>query len=147
MPEAEVKEYSLKLNQNTCSQICKESNIIQKTSPNRVGMEPNWLQNSSKMAPWQPLGASWAPEGILDRFGHPFWLPFWPPFWAQLGREPFPISLFRLLRPPRALQEALQRLSEGLRVEDAIWNKFWTGFGSDSGDPGPLKIRFPCQTY
>ena len=99
------------------------------------------------MAPWQPLGASWAPEGILDRFWLPFWLPFWQLFGAQLGQEPFPTSLFRLLRIPRALQEALQRLSEGLRVEDAIWNQFWTGLESDFGDPGPKKSRFSYEMY
>ena len=99
------------------------------------------------MAPRRPLGASWAPESMLDRLGVPFWLPFCPPFWAQLGQEPFPTSLFRRLRPPRALQEALQRLSEGLYVEDAIWNQFWTGLGSDFGAPGPLKVRFSCERY
>ena len=54
---------------------------------------------------------------------------------------------FRLLRVPRALQQALQEFSEGLRVKDAIWNQFRTGFGSDFGDPGPLKIRFSCKNY
>ena len=38
-------------------------------------------------------------------------------------------------------------LSEGLRVEDAIWNQIWTGLESDFGDPGPLKIRFSCERH
>ena len=125
---------------------------------NGARMHPKWTPDCSKMtpwrplgaswrAPWQPLGASWAPEGIWARFWPPFWTPFWHHFWAQLGQEPFPASLFRLLSPPRALQEALQRLSEGLYVEDAIWNQFWTGLGSDFGAPGPLKVRFSCERY
>ena len=121
-------------------------------------MHPKWTPDCSKMtpwrplgaswrAPWQPLGASWAPEGIWARFWPRFWLPFWTHFWAQLGQEPFPASLFRLLSPPRALQEAFQRLSEGIYVEDAIWNQFWTGLGSNFGAPGPLKVRFSCERY
>ena len=99
----------------------------------------------------EPLGG--LPGNLLEPLGHlkasglVFGPHFGPRFWAQLGQEPFPASLFRLLSPPRALQEAFQRLSEGIYVEDAIWNQFWTGFESDFGAPGPLKIRFSCETY
>ena len=79
--------------------------------------------------------------GLLDLSGYNFCTnfgtPFWDPFWAQAGQERFPTSFFRLLRSLRVSQEGLQRLSEGLRVEDAIGNQFWNGFGSDLGDPGP----------
>ena len=93
----------------------------------------------------EPLGG--LPGNLLEPLGHlkasgPVFGPILDNFWAQLGQEPFPASLFRLLSPPRALQEALQRLSEGLYVEDAIWNQFWTGLEPDFGVPGPLKVRF-----
>ena len=82
----------------------------------------------------------------MERFWLPFWLPFWPPFRAELGQEPFPTSFFRLLRPPRALQEPLQRLSEGLRVKDVIRDPFWARFGPFLGRPGASKIRFSYET-
>ena len=105
-----------------------------------VQMGPILLQIGLQMAPRRALGASWASKGISDRFGVPFWLPFWLPFWAQLGQEPFPTSIFQVLRPPRPLQEALQRLSEGLRDEDSIWNQFGIRFWSQNDTPGPKKI-------
>ena len=39
-----------------------------------------------------------------------------------------PTTFFRFQESPRALQEALKRLFEGFRVEDATGNQFWTRF-------------------
>ena len=102
-----------------------------------------FLQRRGLMeASWSGLGGLLVRStGILERLAVPFLPQFRPPFLAQTGWEPFPTSFFRLLRPLRALQEILQRISEGLRVEDAIWNQFWTGSGSDFGGPGPLQIK------
>ena len=80
-----------------------------------------------------PLGSIL--EGSQRFSGSHFGVNFGSLFRAKTGQEPFPTSFFRLLRLPRALPEALQRLSEGLRVEDVILNQFWTGLGSDFGDP------------
>ena len=94
-------------------------------------------QNASKIKPgWIPIGfeidqillpgSLLAPLGLLKAswsvLGSDLGPQFWHPFWAQAAQEPFPTSFFRLQRFPRALKEALQRLSEGLRVEDAFWS-------------------------
>ena len=47
---------------------------------------------------------------------------------SKSGQEAAKRSFFRLQEPPRALQEASKRLSEGFRVEDAIRIPFWTHF-------------------
>ena len=65
----------------------------------------------------------------------------------QDGPRATPTSSFRLPEPPRALQEALQRLFEGFRVEDAIGNQFWNRFGLVFGGPGLSKLRFSCERY
>ena len=83
-------------------------------------------------ASWRFLGS----KRHLRAVSGPILAPILAPFLGPSRPRAVPNFFFRLLRPPRALQEALQRLSEGLRVEDAIWNQFWTGLGSDVGDPG-----------
>ena len=65
----------------------------------------------------------------------------------QDGPRAIPTTFFRLQEPPRALQEALKRLFEGFRVEDAIGNQFWTRFGPVFGCPGLSKLRFSYETY
>ena len=65
----------------------------------------------------------------------------------QEGPRAIPTSFFRLQELPRALQEALKRLFEGFRVEDAIGNQFWTRFGPLFGGPGLSKLRFSCEKY
>ena len=45
---------------------------------------------------------------------------------------------------PRAIQEALKRLSEGFHVEDAIRNPFWTRFKCQNGALGPQKSLKSC---
>ena len=48
---------------------------------------------------------------------------------------------FRPQEPPRALQEASKRPSEGFRVEDAIRTPFWTHFGPQKKSSGPQKSK------
>jgi len=72
---------------------------------------------------------------------------FLAPRAPQDGPRATPTTFFRLQEPPRALQEALKRLFEGFRVEDAIGNQFWTRFGPLFGGPGLSKLRFSCERY
>ena len=67
---------------------------------------------------------------------------FGPRFGAASAQESFPSSSFRRLSRPRALQQVLQRVPEGLRVDVTFWSTFCTGLGSHFGDPGPLKRCF-----
>ena len=71
---------------------------------------------------------------------------FWPPRWLKpvfncswSGQEPIHMIFFRLQEPPRALQEASKRLSEGFRVEYANRTPFWTHFW--------LQKESPTQKY
>ena len=76
---------------------------------------------------------------LLNIAGAPFWILFLlKPVLRGLQERPraIPTLFFRLQEPPRALQEALKRLFDSFRVEDATGNEFWTRFGHVFGGPG-----------
>ena len=52
-----------------------------------------------------------------------------------------PTLFLRLQEPPRALQEASKRLSEGFRVEDAIWTQLGFHFWLRKKSRGPQKSK------
>ena len=81
---------------------------------------------------------------MIARF---FFKCFSAPRAPQDGPRAIQTSFFRLQEPPRELQEAIKRLLEGFRVEDAIGNRVWTRFGPVFGGPGPSKLRCSCDTY
>ena len=59
MPEAEVEEQGLQLNQNTCSLICKKSELIPQipnSSRNDAQFAPKLLRSGSLATSWSLLG-------------------------------------------------------------------------------------------
>ena len=85
--------------------------------PKSLPRDPKWNQNGSQVAPRRPLGASWPPEGLLERSWRSLgWLleRFWePPGQRKTNHD-------RLLAAPRRIMRLVSAMLEAKSVQNRV---------------------------